>query len=108
MLSHDRLLDTVENFILFDESKAGATRKVIARNHQALGVNQAVASISRQEELKREFPIQQRLRHRVIELPLLASRVPAVSALLGSDQISLTEVAYNKGKLSKKTCFQQA
>ena len=39
MLSHDRLLDTVENFILFDESKAGATRKVIARNHQALGVS---------------------------------------------------------------------
>ena len=77
MLSHDRLLDIVENFILFDDSKAGATRKVIARNHQALGVNQAVASISRQEELKREFPIQQRLRHRVIELPLLASRVPA-------------------------------
>jgi len=27
MLAHDRLLDTVENFILFDESKAGKTRK---------------------------------------------------------------------------------
>ena len=76
MLSHDRLLDIVENFILFDESKAGDTRKVIARNHQALGVNQAVVSVSRQEELKREFPTQQRLRHRVIELPL-ESRVPA-------------------------------
>ena len=76
MLSHDRLLDIVENFILFDESKAGATRKVIARNHQALGVNRAVASVSRQEELKREFPTQQRLRHRVIELPL-ESRAPA-------------------------------
>ena len=33
MLAHDRLLDIVENFILFDDSKAGATRKVIARNH---------------------------------------------------------------------------
>ena len=27
MLAHDRLLDIVENFILFDESKPGATRK---------------------------------------------------------------------------------
>jgi hypothetical protein len=39
MLAHDRLLDIVENFILFDESKAGATRKVVARNHQLLGVD---------------------------------------------------------------------
>ena len=52
MLAHDRLLDIVENFILFDESKSGATRKVIARNHQSLGVNRAVASASRQEVLK--------------------------------------------------------
>ena len=70
MLAHDRLLDIVENFILFDESKPGATRKVIARNHQVLGVNRAVASVSRQEELKQEFPADQRLRHRVVELPL--------------------------------------
>ena len=73
MLAHDRLLDIVENFILFDESKPGATRKVIARNHQVLGVNRAVASVSRQEELKLEFPLEQRLRHRVVEL-LLESR----------------------------------
>jgi len=70
MLEHDRLLDVVENFILFDESKPGATRKVIARNHQVLGVNRAVASVARQEELKQEFPPEQRLRHRVVELPL--------------------------------------
>ncbi len=50
MLAHDRLLDIVENFILFDESKRGATRKVVARNHQVLGVNRAVASVARQEE----------------------------------------------------------
>ena len=56
MLAHDRLLDILENFILFDESKPGATRKVIARNHQVLGVNRAVASVARQEELKLEFP----------------------------------------------------
>jgi type I site-specific restriction-modification system R (restriction) subunit len=33
MLTHDRLLDLVENFILFDDSKPGAVRKVVARNH---------------------------------------------------------------------------
>ena len=75
MLAHDRLLDIVENFILFDESKPGRTRKVIARNHQVLGVNRAVASVARQEELKLEFPPERRLRHRVVELPL-ESRVP--------------------------------
>ena len=76
MLAHDRLLDIVENFILFDESKPGATRKIIARNNQVLGVNRAVASVSRQEELKLKFPPEQRLRHRVIELPL-EYRAPA-------------------------------
>ena len=59
MLAHERLLDIVENFILFDESKPGTTRKVIARNHQVLGVNRAVASVERQEELKLEFPSDQ-------------------------------------------------
>ncbi len=78
MLAHDRLLDIVENFILFDESKPGATRKVIARNHQVLGVNRAVASVARQEELKREFPPGRRLTHRVVELPL-ESRAPAAA-----------------------------
>ena len=78
VLTHERLLDIVENFILFDESKAGATRKVITRNHQVLGVNRAVASVARQEELKLEFPPEKRLRHRVVELPL-QSRTPAES-----------------------------
>ena len=81
MLAHDRLLDIVENFILFDESKPGATRKVIARNHQVLGVNRAVASVARQEELKLEFPPERRLRHLVVELPL-ESRTPAKTALV--------------------------
>jgi type I restriction enzyme R subunit len=70
MLDHARLLDIVENFILFDESKAGKTRKVVARNHQVLGVNRAVASVAYQEDLKRRFPLEKRLQHRVIELPL--------------------------------------
>ena len=76
MLAHDRLLDIVENFILFDESKPGATRKVVARNHQVLGVNRAVASVSRQESLKLEFPPGRRLKQRIVELPL-ESRAPA-------------------------------
>lgn len=61
MLAKGRLLDLVENFILFDDSRAGGTRKVVARNHQVLGVNRAVASVQRQEELKREFPVEARL-----------------------------------------------
>ena len=37
-------------------ARPGDVRKVVARNHQVLGVNQAVASVVRQEALKREFP----------------------------------------------------
>jgi type I restriction enzyme, R subunit len=55
MLAKERLLDLVENFILFDDSRPGGTRKIIARNHQVLGVNSAVKAVERQEELKREF-----------------------------------------------------
>lgn len=69
MLAPDRLLDLVESFILFDDSKPGGTRKVIARNHQVLGVNNAVASVRRQEELKLQFPPEKRLTYRVVELP---------------------------------------
>lgn len=70
MLAHERLLDLIENFVLFDESKPGKTRKVVARNHQVLGVNLAVGSVARQEVLKRQFPPGERLRHRIVELPL--------------------------------------
>lgn len=70
MLSKDKLLDIIENFILFDASKAGAVRKVVARNHQLLGVNQAVAAVVRQEAIKRQFPQGERLTYRVIELPV--------------------------------------
>ena len=62
MLEKARLLDIVENFVLFDDSRAGGTRKIVARNHQVLGVNNAVASVVRQEELKREFPSDVRLK----------------------------------------------
>ncbi len=68
MLAKDRLLDLVENFILFDESKPGSTRKVVARNQQVLGVNRAVESVVRQEALKREYPPESRQRYRIVEL----------------------------------------
>jgi type I restriction enzyme R subunit len=65
MLAKERLLDFVENFILFDDSRAGGTRKIVARNQQVLGVNNAVASVVRQEGLKKQFPPEERLRYRV-------------------------------------------
>lgn len=68
MLAKDRLLDLVENFILFDASKPGTVRKVVARNHQVLGVNLAVAAAAKQEALKLQFPIDQRFKHRLVEL----------------------------------------
>jgi len=64
MLAKEPLLDLVENFILFDDSRAGGARKIVARNHQVLGVNNAVASVLHQEELKRTFPPEDRLLHR--------------------------------------------
>ena len=44
MLHRGRLLDIVENFILFDASQ-GSTRKIIAHNHQYLGVNRVIARL---------------------------------------------------------------
>jgi type I restriction enzyme R subunit len=82
MLAKDRLLDILENFILFDASKAGAVRKVVARNHQMLGVNQAVASVVRQEALKCEFPTSQRLTYRTLELPATVAVTAANDTLL--------------------------
>lgn len=69
MLSKDRLLDLFENFVLFDDSRPGGTRKIVARNHQVLGVNNAVASVESQERLKKQFPLELRLRHRTSKEP---------------------------------------
>ncbi|NEQ71091.1 MAG: type I restriction endonuclease subunit R, partial [Symploca sp. SIO2D2] len=44
-----KLLDLVENFTLFKEEK-GKVVKLIARNHQYLGVNNAVAAVANREE----------------------------------------------------------
>ncbi len=40
----DRLLDLIENFTLFVEA-SGGTRKLVAKNHQVLGVNNAIAAM---------------------------------------------------------------
>ncbi len=80
MLGKDKLLDLVENFILFDDSRAGGTRKVVARNHQVLGVNNAVASVWHQEELKREIPPEKRLIEYVVPKPELPRRSERLAA----------------------------
>lgn len=47
----ENFLDLLENFILYDHS-GGFTVKILARNHQYLGVNQAVETYRRREEMK--------------------------------------------------------
>jgi len=84
MLAKERLLDVVENFVLFDDSRAGGTRKIVARNQQVLGVNNAVASVARQEDLKRRFPPDARLVEYTVsrsELSRAADRPPSDSVL---------------------------
>lgn len=48
LLKKERLIDYIENFILFDNQKY----KIIAKNHQYLGVNNLIRSVERKEELK--------------------------------------------------------
>jgi type I restriction enzyme, R subunit len=80
MLNRERLLDVVENFILFDDSRAGGTRKIVARNHQVLGVNNAVASVQRQEELKQQFRLGERLIEYRVRKPKLLKAAEAPPA----------------------------
>ena len=47
----ENLLDLIENFILFDHS-GGSIVKILARNHQYLGVNQAVEMYRHREVMK--------------------------------------------------------
>lgn len=46
LCKHDRLLDYIENFILFNEDYS----KIIAMNHQFLGVNSAIKSFENRHE----------------------------------------------------------
>jgi len=104
MLEKSRLLDIVENFILFDDSRAGGTRKIVARNHQVLGVNKAVASVMRQEELKHEFPRDRRVREYTVSRAEIAHDAdPSEPAMIEarhhvspetSDQLPMVERAH--------------
>lgn len=51
-----RFLDLFENFILFDNS-LGKVVKLIARNHQFIGVNKAIENIQHKEELYKQGKI---------------------------------------------------
>lgn len=51
MCSKDNFMDIFENFILFDDS-SGKLVKIIARNHQFLGVNKAVESFKESKKTK--------------------------------------------------------
>lgn len=47
LLKHETLLDYVENFILFENKRM----KILAKNHQYLGVNNGIESFKKREEL---------------------------------------------------------
>jgi type I restriction enzyme R subunit len=109
MFEKKTLLDLIENFVLFDESRPGQTRKIVARNHQVLGVNRAVESVRHQEELKREYPIEHRMQTRVVELSkeegLYKIREDDTAGMVAEDspepeKLSLSEKAHpDLGKL---------
>lgn len=46
LCAKDKLLDVVENFTVFDRS-GGAPLKIVARNHQLLGVNRVIDALQR-------------------------------------------------------------
>lgn len=48
LLNKDRLIDYIENFILFQNQSV----KIIAKNHQYLGVNNLMESVKKRKELK--------------------------------------------------------
>uniref|UniRef100_UPI0026379F4A type I restriction endonuclease subunit R n=1 Tax=Metallibacterium sp. TaxID=2940281 RepID=UPI0026379F4A len=52
LLAPARLLDYIENFTVFEEAKGGLVKKT-AKNHQFLGVNQAIARL---QELRASAP----------------------------------------------------
>jgi len=49
-------MDIFENFIIYDDS-AGETRKILARNHQFLGVNRAVEAVRDRENRNRKLGV---------------------------------------------------
>jgi type I restriction enzyme, R subunit len=51
VMEKTRLLDIVENFTMFDDS-SGELKKILAKNHQYLGVNRTIRAIECKEELE--------------------------------------------------------
>lgn len=49
----ERLLDYIENFIFFDNKRI----KILAKNHQYLGVNNLMRSVERREELNKKLGV---------------------------------------------------
>ena len=49
MCSKDNFMDIFENFIVFDDS-SGTLVKILARNHQFLGVNRAIQSVKERKQ----------------------------------------------------------
>lgn len=49
MCAKDKLLDLVENFVVYEEEKAGLIKK-LAKNHQYLGVNRAIVEVMRSRD----------------------------------------------------------
>ncbi|WP_340239543.1 HsdR family type I site-specific deoxyribonuclease [Sulfitobacter pontiacus] len=49
MCAKGKLLDLVENFIVYEEEKAGLIKK-LAKNHQVLGVNRAIQEVLRSKQ----------------------------------------------------------
>lgn len=49
LFAKERLLDVIENFIVYEEEKAGLVKK-LAKNHQYLGVNKAIAEVVRSQD----------------------------------------------------------
>lgn len=54
--SKNNFIDLFENFILFDES-TGKLIKIIARNHQYLGVNNAIEHVKNREQLNGQLGV---------------------------------------------------
>ena len=53
LLKPERLIDYIENFILFNNQKT----KIIAKNHQYLGVNNLIESVNNREKLQRKLGV---------------------------------------------------
>lgn len=56
MCSKANFLDILENFILFDDS-SGKLIKILARNHQFLGVNKAVEAVRQRQQRKGQLGV---------------------------------------------------